>query len=66
MVWALFNWIPPVPPPNLSVILDEAGRHYIDDEYRDKGIAEGWLELTGYYRNTEDRFVWTYVQVTRR
>ncbi len=45
---------------NGYVILDNDGRWEIDKNYRDKGMAEGWLFETGYYVDYHNRFILTY------
>ena len=44
------------------VIIDSAGEWPIDKSYKDIGLREGWLELTGHYMQG-DICVMTYKMV---
>lgn len=51
---------PPDNGPEYAVIVDEAGTFYIDNEYRELGVREGWLILNRHYTNIDDALVLEY------
>ena len=60
MFWWLFNNSPDIETESLACILEEYGPVFIDNEYRDLGVREGWLILDGWYRDHLNRLVFTY------
>lgn len=65
-MWNLFSKPLTIEPESLSLIIDDDGTQcYVDTDYRDLGVREGWLRRTGYMYDYRGRFTFTYKHITR-
>ena len=65
MIWRLFKSKPDDESIGMAAIIEDTGLCYVPLDYRDMGVNEGWLRCTGYFRDSKNRLVWTYVYVRR-